>query len=244
MQIIHLGFHKTGTTGLQRRVFSKCGLPYYGIGSPHNKDRLEMLSFISGATVPHLEHLRSQPCILSDESGLLRFGGSEGLSSIAKSIAAGFSKPVLLLTTRDPVSLLRSAYCQSTGVRQRAIGFHNTTDPIFGGDTKELSFADWWSLLRTHENKSLCGLIRYGKTVEALSRELNVVTLPLEWVVDQKRYLETLESLGLQGDAFIASPPVNVGPHLASDLTGFDETAPDMTAYFRGASVCETELQH
>ena len=76
-----------------------------------------------GRTIPEFEGLRTNPCILSNEAGLLRLGGISQAGKVAKAIAQNFSDPVLLLTIRDQVALLRSAYFQSEAVRQRVMGF-------------------------------------------------------------------------------------------------------------------------
>lgn len=214
VQIIHLGFHKTGTTGLQRLVFANAGLPFYG---PREINRNGMLAFIAGQSVPEFEHFRSQPCILSNEASLLRLGGLSQASNIAKAIALRFSDPVVLLTVREQVGLLQSAYFQSEGVRQRAIGFRSG-EPLHTTPTRFMSFARWWSLLSQTPERSLAGLLRYRELLQPFKEALpaaRIVVLRLEWLRDSpQRYLSDLVNLGFPKQLcadFIAHPPVNPG---------------------------------
>jgi hypothetical protein len=100
MQIIHLGLlglWKTGTINLRRLVFRHANVPFIGEGSPNsNKSESDaILRLVRGDKVSELEHLRSNPCILSHGAGLLLCGGLAGLGKLLKSISGGFENPLL-----------------------------------------------------------------------------------------------------------------------------------------------------
>src|SRR5262245_57665142 len=219
MQIVHIGFWKTGTSGLRQLVFRQAGIPFLGEGSP-NSDKSghdTILRLIRGQKIAELEHLRRQPCILSHLSGPLLCGGFDGVGQLAKAISVGFVDPILLLTVREQESLLASAFFQSLRVRSLSIGVRDDS-PICSESSCFISFGQWWRKLVARADVSLAGLLRYRALVERLGEGLprdRIMLLPLEWLhKDPGCYRTCLLKLGLPTDAidtFVSSPPLNSG---------------------------------
>jgi hypothetical protein len=218
MQIIHLGFWKAANTGLRQMVFRDSNMRFLGTGSVTSDkfERDQALRLVRGETVPELECLRSQPCILSHAAGLLCFGGLAGLDAVAQAISDGFSDPVLVLTVRDQEKLLASAFFQSVKVRQQALGLRNGRE--CEQSPRLMSFSTWWQTMVGREDCSLAGLLRYKSLIKQLGRSLSrdrIVLLPLEWIVhDPGRYKRELLRLGLSAsgiDTFLSSEPLNPG---------------------------------
>jgi hypothetical protein len=224
MQIIHLGFWKAANTSLRQMVFRYSDKRYVGAGSVTSQESVateaaeldQVLRLVRGETVPELDCLRSQPCILSHAGGLLRFGGLAGLDAVAKSIANGFSDPILVLTVRDQERLLTSTYLQSLNVRQRAIGLRrNEKRPP---STRFMSFPKWWRAMVDREDCSLAGLIRYKTLIKRLEKSLpreRIALLPLDWISQHPdRYKQELLRLGMPTnsiDNLLTGRPLNIG---------------------------------
>lgn len=209
-QVLHLGHFKTGSTGLQRLVFRQGPLPYHGINDGGPPEAVQ-------AWIDDLRHGRlgvawkNGDFVYSNESGLLRLGGRQALDTIGRSLVEQFSDPHVVLTVREPASLLASAYVQSLRVRRQATG-------DFSGRSayRLLTFDQWWRVLVDHEHCSLAGLLDYGATVTALHRHLGstrVTVLPLEMTAtDPERYRAAVVRLGFPAAAvtdFLTRPALN-----------------------------------
>jgi len=220
MQIFHLGLHKTGTTSLQKNLFSKSQFLYHGPTSclwKSNKHiRKEWYDFFMGqgaAPVTRNEHF-----IYSSEGTLLRCGGLSGAENVARQIAKNFSDPKVLITVREPSALLISAYFQSLPMRKYALGFLTHQEPAFHQSVRFMPFEEWWERLTDTSDISLAGLLEYNKLRASLETWLKpdqIVFLKLEALIERNPgYTNKLRQLGFDGEAledFLLLPPENAG---------------------------------
>lgn len=216
MQIFHLGLHKTGTTSLQRNLFSRSNIPYHGLHGPDWQTLREpWLEFFRGMGVAPLP--RDGSFIYSYEATLLRCGGLAGASMVARQIARNFSTPAVLVTVREPSALLVSAYFQSLRLRRSALGFSNGK-PAFRKPVRFMPFEEWWERLARERETSLAGLLDYNDLKSALGEWLQphqILFLKLETLsARDQSYADRLSQLGFSQSAlagFLAAPPENTG---------------------------------
>lgn len=216
MQIFHLGLHKTGTTTLQRNLFSKGNIPYHGLhGTDWQALREPWLEFFRGDGIAPVQ--RDSSLIYSYEATLLRCGGLAGASTVARQIARNFSNPAVVVTVREPSALLVSAYFQSLRLRRSALGFSNGK-PAFRKSVRFMPFEAWWERLARERETSLAGLLDYNGLKSALGEWLQphqILFLKLETLsARDQSYADRLSQLGFSQSAiasFLAAPPENTG---------------------------------
>lgn len=216
MQILHLGLHKTGTTSLQKNLFQKNGVLYHGMHEPAWQSRKKAwLDFFMGqdrAPLPGGENF-----IYSYEATLLRCGGLDAATGIARTIAGSFNNPTVLITVREPSALLVSAYFQSLRLRRSALGFRNGR-PVFQQSVRFMPFEAWWEHLIHEPGISLAGLLDYAQLRAAFETWLEpqqIVFLKLEELSGKSPgYADKLRKIGCAPaalDDFLSAPPENTG---------------------------------
>lgn len=216
MQIFHLGLHKTGTTSLQKNLFAVGSLPYHGLHGPSwASERQPWMDFFAGKGPAPLP--QSDDFVFSYEAALLRSGGLSGVDCVARQIATSFSAPRVLITVREPSSLLVSAYFQSLRLRRSAMGFR-AGEAVYRDSVRFLYFEEWWNKLAASPEISLAGLLDYPRLRAALEKWLGpegVVFLKLEELAKRTPSCsQKLQHLGFAPDAidaFLHAPPENTG---------------------------------
>ncbi|MFN3857424.1 MAG: hypothetical protein ACK4RV_06700 [Caulobacter sp.] len=246
MQLLHLGLWKTATTGFQELIFKPdTRRPYYGVKGEqtdawrHGWIRRLVDGQLGGDWA-------AGDYVFSDESALVRMGGRANLGAVGRSIARSFKSPKVLLTVREPASLLVSAYFQSVAVRGRAVG-----DGDHGPSYRFVKFPDWWRVLKARHETSLAGLLDYVSVRDQLARAIgpeNVSISPLEEMTSNAEgFRDTMLGLGCDAglvSRFLAHPRVNsttgrrlrrsCGPLMAfgRGLDVLDHPAIERLAYF------------
>lgn len=211
MQLLHLGLWKTATTGFQELIFKPdTQRPYYGVkGGQTDAWRHGWIRRLADGQLGG--DWADGRYVFSDESALVRMGGRANLDAVGRSIARSFKTPKVLLTVREPASLLVSAYFQSVAVRGRAVG-----DGDHGPSYRFVKFPDWWRVLKVRHETSLAGLLDYASVRDQLARAIgpeNVLISPLEEMTSNADgFTETMLDLGCGAgliNSFLAHPRVN-----------------------------------
>lgn len=211
--VVHIGLHKTGTTWLQKEVFSREAL---GFAQPAGSDRLAATTeFVNVDPVcfdpeqarrrfaPLLEHAAANdltPVISDERLSSVPELGRYYLPMVMDRLERSFGRFRLLLTVREQESMLLALYRQSirSGSRMRireALGTGGEPD----GWTPPLNL----------------DFFRYDRMRDYLAGrvgEENLCVLPLELLrADESRYLEELFAFcGVAGGS-VATPARNPG---------------------------------
>lgn len=140
-----------------------------------------------------------------------------GVECLARQIAENFGDAKILITVREPSTLLVSAYFNSLRLRRSAMGFRNG-EPVFREAVRFMHLEEWWEKLRNSPEISLAGLLDYPGLRTALGKWVDpeqVYFLKLEEMADRSQSCSAkLLKLGFDQDAIdrlLHAPPENTG---------------------------------
>jgi hypothetical protein len=192
--VIHIGLHKTGTTWLQRRVFSDSKMGFLSTQNGQSSDatdafitadplafdaakaRARFEPMLNEATAKNLVPVISQERLSSDPS----FGGYY-FTDVLGRLTDAFGEFKLLLTIREQKGMLLALYRQAI----RSGGTHSLTQMI-GTGTEPVG---WKSTIRPE-------YLMYDRMIDHLNKNLGedrVCVLPLEMMrSDPEDYMQRL----------------------------------------------------
>lgn len=190
--VLHVGFSKTGTTTLQKHLFSNHSQVYY-LGKPYADDTLktlvhrlimqESLVYDPGPLKNHLEKetlLNINPAkkvILLSEEMLLSYSKARDKGLVAQRLKEIFPSAKILFTIRDQLELLKAAYLS----RGRQL---NYVPPKYSG--LHVTFREWLALAFENIERSYLGHADYYKTIDYYGRlfgKNNLCVLMLEELI-------------------------------------------------------------
>lgn len=174
--VLHVGFSKTGTTTLQKHLFSNHSQVHY-LGKPYVDDtlktlvhRLIMQESLVYDPAPLRNHLEkeillninpAQKVILLSEEMLLSYSKARDKGLVAQRLNEAFPSAKILFTIRDQFELLKAAYLS----RGRQL---NYVPPQYSG--LHVTFREWLALAFENIERSYLGHADYYKTIDYYAR--------------------------------------------------------------------------
>jgi hypothetical protein len=174
--VLHVGFSKTGTTTLQKHLFSRHSQVHY-LGKPYADDtlktlvhRLIMQESLVYDPIPLKNHLEKEilsninpakKVILLSEEMLLSYSKARDKGLVAQRLKETFPSAKILFTIRDQLELLKAAYLS----RGRQL---NYVPPKYSG--LHVTFREWLALAFENIERSYLGHADYFKTIDYYGR--------------------------------------------------------------------------
>ncbi len=174
--VLHVGFSKTGTTTLQKYLFSHHSQVHY-LGKPYADDtfktlvhRLIMQESLVYDPAPLKKYLECQilltsnpakKVILLSEEMLLSYSKTRDKGLTAQRLKEAFPSAKILFTIRDQFELLKAAYLS----RGRQL---NYVPPKYSG--LHVTFREWLALAFENIERSYLGHADYFKTIAYYAR--------------------------------------------------------------------------
>jgi len=194
--VLHVGFSKTGTTTLQKHLFSNHSQVHY-LGKPYADDtlktlvhRLIMQESLVYDPAPLKNHLEKEilsninpakKVILLSEEMLLSYSKARDKGLVAQRLKEAFPGAGIIITIRDQFELLKAAYLS----RGRQL---NYVPPKYSG--LHVTFREWLALAFENIERSYLGHADYFKTIAYYARlfgKNNVCVLLLEELIQTPR---------------------------------------------------------
>jgi hypothetical protein len=190
--VLHVGFSKTGTTTLQKYLFSNHSQVHY-LGKPYTDDTLktlvhqlimqESLVYDPALLKNHLDRKilininSTKKVIVLSEEMLLSYSKARDKGLVAQRLKEVFPSAKVLFTIRRQFELLKAAYLS----RGRQL---NYVPPRYTG--LHVTFKEWLALAFENIERSYLGHADYFKTIDYYARlfgKNNVCVLLLEQLV-------------------------------------------------------------
>jgi hypothetical protein len=200
--VIHVGFSRTGTTTLQKHLFSKHSQIHY-LGKPYRDEHLgrEISRLIKQDTMVYDSSAirevvnknvgdgnlkASRRVILLSDEILVSYSKALDRGTVARRLKEIF-QPRILFTIRNQYEILKSAYLS----RGRLL--LNVPNKYSG---LTIGFKEWLEMAKNNVDRSYLGHVDYLRTIRYYSKlfgDKNVCILLLEeFIHDRGKYLEKL----------------------------------------------------
>lgn len=233
---VHVGFSKTGTTTLQRHVFTKHsqvrfpGKPYVSESFKTELYKLirrestvydpSALKALVSAEIAAAETDASQKVMLVSDEIMVSYSKVRDRGVVARRLKEVFGDCKILFTIRGQLDILKTAYLNRGWLLKNVPPRY---DGLFVG------MAEWLELSDRDRERSYIGHVDYFKTIDYYRRlfgKENVCVLPLElFAADKAQYLERLAAfLGIDAaEALATVGDAHEKRDVEPDVLGFEQ---------------------